>query len=400
MTKKPSKTAVVLLLLIVATAGLYYYIAHKPNKGAAPPRPTIERTGAGTIADYSEVSGRLHTTVHDALLATGLIIGDTKEGLREISRQGVEGLIRWHTWQIQLVVGDDMTPDKIQQLLNGTVTKAGGEIFGSQPDIYQGAPVIRMDIGFRDNLAGEPLTIVTDRLYISKNKKNLPTFRSDTAGTPMAIIIDDFGYQSEPIELFAAINHPFTFSVLPNQPFSKEAAARALSSGHQAMLHLPMEPLSIPEQVEKDMITVKMTDAEIQEITNRAIHTLPGVIGVNNHQGSRATADRRVMRAALMTIKANQLFFVDSHTSGQTIAVDVARGMGIQAAENDLFIDNSSDISAIKTQLRAAQRTALKYGSVTVIGHARSNTATALREMIPELEANGIRLVFVSQLVK
>jgi uncharacterized protein len=399
MIHKFSRNIVVLLLLLVATAGLYYF-ANKPDKGATPLRPTIEKTGAGTVVDYGEMSDRLHNAVSEGLATAGLTIADNKKSLREISRQGVEGFIRWHTWQIQVAAADDMTPEKIRQLLNATVVHSGGKIFESQPDYYQGVRVVRMDIGFQDSLAGEPLTIITDRLYISSSTKSPPPSRPNTTGTPMAIIIDDFGYQSGPIEVFAAINRPLTFSVLPYQPFSVEAATRAISSGHQAMLHLPMEPLSIPDQVEKNMITVQMSDAEIQEITNRSIHTLPGVIGVNNHQGSRATADRRVMRAALTVIQANQLFFVDSHTSGQTIAVDVARQMGIRAGENDLFIDNSSDVSTIKNQLRAAQHMAFKYGSVTVIGHARPNTAIALREMIPELESNGIRLVFVSQLVK
>ncbi|MBP2640200.1 MAG: protein of unknown function YibQ [Firmicutes bacterium] len=409
-SSRPSRKLTVLLLLFIVTAGLYYYISHKPEQGSKPLPPSIEKTSSGTVADYSEMSIKLHNAVDNGLSTNGIPVGEKKELQKETPRQGGEGLIRWRTWQTQVTAPQDKTPEKLRQLLQSSVARAGGEILAMQPDHYQGRSVTRMDIGFKEILAGDTLTIITDRLYIGSEKPSSPIqvppqtpalpVRPSGPGVSMAIIIDDFGYQTEPIEMFAAIDRPITFSVLPYKQYSRMAAERGAGSGHQVLLHLPMEPMTLPDQVEKDMITVQMTEAQIQDIVLRALQHTPEAIGVNNHQGSRATADRRVMQAALSVMRNNQLFFIDSRTSGQTVGMDMARQMVMRTGENDLFLDNSSDIGYIKNQLRTAQRMAAKNGSVTVIGHARTNTAMAIREMIPELEANGVRLVFVSQLVR
>ncbi|MBP1763995.1 MAG: protein of unknown function YibQ [Firmicutes bacterium] len=412
MAKKSSQKWTVLLLLVVVTAGLYYYASHKREQGSKPLPPAIEKTGSGTVIDYTEMSVRLHNAVDGHLKTQGISVGEKKEIQKETPRQGTEGLIRWRTWQVQAATPQDIPVEKLRQSLQEAAARVGGEVLNSQADHYQGRPVTRIDVGFKETLAGDAITIITDRLYISLEKSLTPApptspatpaplpARPPGAGAPMAIIIDDFGYQAEPIEMFAAINRPITFSVLPYRQYSRTAAAKGVSSGHEVVLHLPMEPMTLPEQTEKDMITVQMSDAQIQDIVFKALQYTPEAIGVNNHQGSRATSDRRVMQVVLSVLREKQMFFVDSRTSGQTVGAETAHQMGTRSGENELFLDNSSDIGYIKNQLRIAERMALKNGSVTVIGHARINTAAAIREMIPELEANGIRLVFVSQLVR
>ena len=166
------------------------------------------------------------------------------------------------------------------------------------------------------------------------------------------------------------------------------------------MLHLPMEPLAASEQSERITIGIGMGDTEIRETVSRAIQAIPGIIGINNHQGSRATADQRVMRQVLSVIKANSLFFVDSRTNSKSVGVATARQLGVKTAANDLFIDNDNDVAAVKRQLRIARDMALRDGSVIVIGHARLTTAAAIQEMITELEESGIKLVFVSDMVR
>jgi polysaccharide deacetylase 2 family uncharacterized protein YibQ len=166
------------------------------------------------------------------------------------------------------------------------------------------------------------------------------------------------------------------------------------------MLHLPMEPLSSGEQSEASTITTAMSDQEIRDMTAKAIQAVPGIIGVNNHQGSKATADRRVMKAVMGVLKAHNLFFIDSRTSSQSIAFDAARQAGLRSGSNEIFLDGRSDVDYIKGQLWAAARMAARDGTAIAIGHARPNTVIALREAIPEVEAAGIKFIFVSQLVK
>ncbi len=404
MPKKNGKGKWILLLLLIAGAVLYAVnTGEKPKETVVPKQLySLEKSGAGTTADYTATAQRVHAAVDGGLAAAKLSVQNVQETSRETPRTKVEGSIRWHARRVLLSVPPDTKIEAVQQALEGPLKNSGGVILASQPDNYQGLPVVRIDVGVRDSLDGDPLTLITDRVYVAARKKGeaLPVKPEVVGSGRMAIIIDDFGYSSEPINAYAAISRPLTFSVLPYRPYSNEAASRALSSGHQVILHLPMEALSAAEQPEPTSITVAMADADIQQTVTKAVQSVPGIIGVNNHQGSRATADRRVMRTVLSILRADNLFFVDSRTNSQSVAFEMSRQMGLRTGENDLFIDNNADVEAIKNQLRSAIHMANQHGSVTVIGHARMNTAAAVREMIPEIEAAGVKLVFESELVR
>lgn len=389
---------------LVVLGVLYFNFSSQPNRPSFSSNGVennIQKTGAGAVMDFTAPAMKVHTALDATLHKVGWSVRDSKDTVKEVPRQKVEGSIRWHTRQLWIDIPKELSAESVQQTLQKGIQSSGGQVLSSQPDHYQGVPVVRLDIGIKDKVAGDDVTIISDRVYLTREKTATVGTNSEVKGHgQMAIVIDDFGYSKEPIDAFASIDRPLTFAVLPYRPFSNEAAARGLSSGHQVILHLPMEPLSKAEQSEKQTITVNMSDGEIQETTRAAIQAIPGLIGVNNHQGSRVTADKRIMKVVLGELKANSLFFLDSRTNGQSVGADTARQIGVRTGENELFIDNTDDVSAVKAKLRTAEEMAIKHGSVTVIGHARMNTATAVSEMISELEAKGIQLVFVSQMVK
>lgn len=407
MAKVNHRKSILLILILALVMTALYIKFNQDSNQQTPPKHNIEKTGAGAVVDFTDASKKVHVAVDSILQKGEFSIEETKEITKEVPRNNIEGTIRWHTRQLLVTMPSETSLESMKQKLDKGIGNAGGQVLSSQPDTYQGIAVMRFDIGLKDKLAGEDITIISDRVYVTKEKPAIPKAinkvekkSNGRVQGQMAIIIDDFGYNKESIAAFAAISRPITFAVIPYRPFSNEAAARGLSSGHQVILHLPMEPLSQGAQSEELTVSVNMSDGAIQDMVQRAIQTVPGLIGVNNHQGSRATADRRVMKNVLNVLKANNLFFVDSRTNSQSIAAETARQMGIQAGENELFLDNTDEVSAVKEKLRAAQQMAAKHGTVTVIGHARMNTAIAVREMIPELEENGIELVFVSQLLK
>lgn len=402
MAKKNSRKKGWILMITLLVLGILYFQLSDPPAQPQVPLHDVKKTGAGTVLDFTESSAKIHTAVDEALKKNNLPVRDRKETVKEVPRQKVEGMIRWHTRQLLVDMTDEVSVQTLEQALQTENKGAGGQVLSSQPDTYQGLSVLRLDIGIKERIAGDEITIISDRVYLAKGKIT-PNSKKPSAVKgrgQMAIVIDDFGYTKEPITAFAAIERPLTFAVLPYRPFSNEAAARGLSSGHQVILHLPMEPLAQGEQSEKITITTELKDEEIRDITRKAIQAVPGLIGVNNHQGSRATADPRVMKAVLVELKTNSLFFLDSRTNSQSIAAETARQMAVRTGGNELFLDNRDDVNAVKEKLRSAQEMALRHGSVTVIGHARMNTARAVKEMIGELEANGIQLIFVSQLVK
>lgn len=235
----------------------------------------------------------------------------------------------------------------------------------------------------------------------SKDKKKEQATPPPVSGQArMAIILDDFGYSSGVIGRFNSLPIPLTYAVLPYHDASTEAAERGYQAGKQIMLHLPMESLG---DVGAESITIRtyMSTEEVQSITNKALDSIPHAIGVNNHQGSKATADEATMHAVLQALQRYGVFFVDSHTNSQSVALRTARNMGIAAGINELFLDNVNDVSAIEEKLEQAATMALNSpgGYVIVIGHARPNTAVALENMIPRLQARGIEFVFVSTVV-
>ena len=406
MARRKSRRTVGVLLILAILAGVFFWYdgSKVPSERMPAPQTTgkfvLEKSGSGVTADFTASSRAMHTLVDTALTDGKARIHHQQEQRRDVPRQGVEGSIRWHARALLVSLPDDVKPDAFRGILSKNL-QGGGAVLNSAADEYRGYKVTRYDIGFRDKLEGDDVTIITDRLYVARDKTidasaKLPVKERGR----LAIIIDDFGYTGEPIGLFTAIDRPLTFAVLPYQSHTQEAAARGLAAGHQIILHLPLEPLSASEHQEKTAITTTMSDQDIRLTVTRALDNVPGAVGVNNHQGSKATADKRVVRSILNVVKSRGLFFIDSRTSAQTVAGDMAREMKIRSFDNELFLDHSSDVNSIKQQIRIAGRIAAKDGSAVVIGHARPNTALALRELIPEMEADGIRLVFASQLVK
>jgi polysaccharide deacetylase 2 family uncharacterized protein YibQ len=390
------------LLLLLSVGGAYYYFQQSaPVKSGVSAKEESRKNDA----DYNARCETLHGIVDQLLSSQNMVVGDVQRIDRDAPRENNKGLIRWNSRNLLIDDAAGVSADALKARLDPLLKAAGGSIIKTEPDQYHGYTVTRLDIGFIDQLGGGPLTIVSDRLYLvsagSKPVVSGPRKKANTANrAEIAIVIDDFGFRQDMIAEFAAIRRPFTFAVLPFKQYSKEAAAKGLASGHQVMLHLPMEPLSgiDPSEI-SSTVKMDMDTAQVRELIDRATASLPGIIGINNHQGSRATADRKTMENVMKVLREKQLFFVDSRTHAKSVAADVARQQKIKTTENDLFLDGIADAAYVKKQLRTAGEMALRHGSITVIGHARPTTAAAMREVMPELEAKGIRFVFVSQLV-
>ena len=403
--KRGAGSVLLALLLIIAALAAVYAFFQPPDPAGRPAGAIPQVSMIDGKADYNLRCDAVHETVDKAVTAQNLTVADVQRDAKEAARQADAGKIVWNARSILIEGAGEGAAAKLKRALEESVKSAGGKVLAMEADRYHGFAVTRIDVGFEDQLGGGPLTIVSDRLYVAESARRVdavarPKPRGEHKGE-IALIIDDFGYRQDMIGEFAALRTSFTFAVIPFKPHSKEAAAKGLASGHQVMLHLPMEPVSGVDAAELP-ITVHqgMNETQIRDLIDRAAASLPGLVGVNNHQGSKSTADRKMMEMVMRILRDKSLFFVDSRTSGQSVAADTARREKVKTTENDMFLDGIADTAYVKKQLRAAGDMAIKMGSVTVIGHARPSTAAALREVIPELEARGIKFVFVSQLVR
>ncbi len=216
----------------------------------------------------------------------------------------------------------------------------------------------------------------------------------------LAIIIDDMGYDRPAADSVIALPFPLTVSVLPHLADSSEIAEEAFRRGDEVLLHLPMQSESDSVKAEEIELRVGMDPAQVGSAVAGMLDTVPHAVGVNNHQGSRATSDAALMQALMPLLRERGLFFIDSRTDAKTVAYDIAKRDGVRAASRKVFLDDVATRSAIVAQLELAARDAARDGLTIAIGHPRPATIAALAEEVPRLESRGIHLVFASDAVK
>jgi uncharacterized protein len=215
----------------------------------------------------------------------------------------------------------------------------------------------------------------------------------------IAIVIDDFGYRIDNLNGFFEIGTPFTFSILPNLEYSKKIAGAAHAKGYEVILHLPLEPQGKSVRLEKNTIMTSMTRNEIIRILDDDIASVPGLKGVSNHMGSKATEDMRVMTAIIRHISGKNLYYFDSRSTSKSVSKNAAALLKAPFVERDIFLDNE-DGDYIRKQIVKVKELALKQGRAVAVCNDRKGTLEILREMIPKLAAEGIDFVFLSEFVE
>lgn len=232
------------------------------------------------------------------------------------------------------------------------------------------------------------------------NKKKEPRGR-------VAFIIDDWGYNKKHIDLLFEIDRPITASILPNLRYSKEIAEeiRERNKIYDIILHLPLESKS-NRAAELNTIKCNMPASEVKSLLEKDIESIPGIIGVSNHQGSKAAEDKELMRLILKELKKRKLFFVDSLTTPYSVCSEVARSIGVKHAERDVFLDLTDQTDTehleayVKKQIGQLAEIALANQTAIGIGHTKSATLKVIKESIPGLEKKGIRIVPLKELVR
>jgi polysaccharide deacetylase 2 family uncharacterized protein YibQ len=219
------------------------------------------------------------------------------------------------------------------------------------------------------------------------------------ANARLAIIIDDLGSDRAAAESVFALGYPLTISVLPNHEHSLEIAEQAHRRGFQVMLHLPMQSVA-NETPEVQELHPGMPAPEVAALVDQFLQNVPDAAGVNNHQGSQATADAALMDELMPVLRDRHLFYVDSRTTAATVAYDTAQDFGVRSAfRNVPFLDDVAEVAAVRKQLELALRGACEKGEAVAIGHPHPATLRALREVLPQAQSQGVRLVLASELV-
>jgi hypothetical protein len=228
-----------------------------------------------------------------------------------------------------------------------------------------------------------------------------PSLSEPAARPRVAIVIDDLGNDLTAVERIARWPHPIAVAVLPELPASAPTARRLARSGKEVLLHLPMEPRDFPDvRPGPGVVLRSQSEAEIVRTLLSDLATVPGATGVNNHMGSAATADPRVMRTVLNTLAAKGLFFLDSRTTDSSVAREIAQQAAVPAVSRRVFLDGVTTAEGIERQWAQLLRLAREEGSAVAIGHPHPRTLDVLERELPRLSEQGLRLVRVSELVE
>lgn len=244
------------------------------------------------------------------------------------------------------------------------------------------------------------LTLKINRRGKAVTPAPVPAAEKTYAKPKIAIVVDDFGYSKNNLDAFLGLKQPITLSILPEQRYTREVALLAKARGFETILHLPLEPARNDIGQEADTIKTDMGEKEILLILKKEIALVPGIDGVSNHMGSKATEDKATMTSIIKYLRSEDLYYFDSLTSGRSVCVDVAKRFGVKCAKRDIFLDNSNNTAAIEKQLADLEALAFKRGEAIAICHDRKNTAAVLAKNLPRMAQDGIEFVRLSELVK
>ncbi len=215
----------------------------------------------------------------------------------------------------------------------------------------------------------------------------------------LAIIIDDLGDRLPEGRRAVRLPGSLTYSILPHTPYSRSLATLAHRLGKEIMLHLPMDSVN-GNRLGPGGLRLEMTHETFRRTLLGDLESVPYARGVNNHMGSLLTRHPGHMGWLMAELTAaGGLYFVDSRTAQRSVAVRVAEEYGLPATRRDIFLDNFRRSDYIAGQLRKAVTIARGTGTAIAIGHPYPETLTALQKLLPQLKAQGIRLVPVSQLI-
>lgn len=219
---------------------------------------------------------------------------------------------------------------------------------------------------------------------------------------PLVIVIDDFGQISgQLLEDFSALPKEIAFAILPDLPNTQAAARLANKTGHEVLIHIPMQPVG-SDNPGKRYIKKGMESAEVADLLQEFYAQMPNAIAANNHMGSAATADYPVMQAVLGELHELGLFFLDSATTNKSAVPSAASALGLKTAKRDIFLDvpDNSDATLI-SKIQSLGKFKGRNEPVVIITHCHTrDKLVALNKFIAQVSEMGIKLIPPSKLYK
>jgi len=340
--------------------------------------PDPKTTQPGKTTDFI-------TRIDGAISQTFLDIGIPKKSIYRKQKDAIEQLPESKITDITIKINKRFPAALVNHAFQQAVIDSGGRII----DAYEkkSATEIYLHLGY-----GE---ILTHRLRI----KRISGAPVDSAY--VALVIDDFGDYTVPIaKKFFELNISFSASILPNGKYTSDVLNELDKHNRiERLVHIPMEPKAYPRiDPGADAILVSLDDRDILKLVEKMLADIPGAVGANNHMGSKATENSRVMFQVLRVLRDAGFFWVDSRTTPYSVAEDIAKEKGVPATHIDHIIDPPGITEdEIEKRLFDYCFKARRMPAMIINCHCSDTTAKILKRDIPPLIQYGIKFITVSQ---
>lgn len=214
----------------------------------------------------------------------------------------------------------------------------------------------------------------------------------------IAIVIDDMGNDVEQNRRAIALPSQVSLSFLPYPYNTPMLVGEARKAGHEILVHVPMEA---PRDRDGSLANALRRNLSADENVRRldaALARVRGYAGINNHEGSVFTADRKALVPVAEALYGRSVFFLDSRTTPLSQIVPVARAFGVPSADRDVFLDDDQASPAVEKQLRELEHVAREQGIAIAIGHPHAATLDLVTRWCRDQK--GFRLIPVSQAIR
>jgi polysaccharide deacetylase 2 family uncharacterized protein YibQ len=349
--------------------------------------PGLERPGPG-VREIIVLSDKRQPS-------RNLRLGLAAVGLAVLGLAGAAGM--WMAGEQETALGPPLVP----------VALAPPAVESAPPELRPAVPAPEVSVKAPVLTALRPLEPALGPESLRHFPPRVPTWMRHAAAQPnagdrplIAIVIDDLGHNEARVGRAIALAAPMTLAFLPYGRGLPALVARARAAGHEILVHIPMEPLAAAEDPGPEALLTGLAPDELRRRLRWNLARFEGYVGVNNHMGSRFSADEDGMALVMAEIKARDLLFVDSRTTAATVGTRLARRYGVPEAQRDVFLDDVRTSENVRHALERLEEVALKQGYAVAIGHPHAVTLKALEEWLAGAEARGFVMAPVSAIVR
>jgi len=387
----------------LALPGLLFVLDARGSVGSVPsslqaeaPRATVHTVAAPAAGAASETNGASHANGVDRV--SGIAVA--RAASPTPTRFEVYGPVA-PAPRVQQQLPDDSTVSSRA----GPVVVPSAEPPHSEP--ASGAPTSAREEVPQPRLADDVIVasvVVPAEVPVSTP----PVWQQNAALAPstgerpvIAIVLDDLGLNRPGTQAAIGLEAPLTLAFMSYAERLSPLLDGARQRGHELMLHFPMEPLGDGDDPGPKALMTWHTPWEIRLFLEWGLARVPGIVGVNNHMGSRFTAEPEAMASVMEVLQERGLFYLDSRTTASDVGSQSAAEAGVPFLSRDVFIDHgTSDREAALEQLARLERIARTKGHAIGIGHPHQATLAAISAWREGLAERGFVLVPVTEILR